>query len=297
MGSSTWHFGIRALPLVEGEEKACVGILWTSEGAPVHLHLLESDVATDADIRAAFAKALSEPLEPAPAPKRVIVESGAMAKRLRPLLKGVAIEIGPTAEVDAVFDALLNDLSETGIDREIYEAIPEAWHGELEDVWRALDRTAPWEVLPASPALTLASPTLGLPDARVVIMGHAQSSFGILLFTTADDQAAFEQSALGELPIEEVPSCIGVDLVTLPLESGTVDTATLTALERGARRAANEGELLRGVAASLAVARFVEEHAEVLDDDAAWARGIHGRYEIPVHDTTVVIELSVRDEA
>jgi len=303
MGTSTWAFGIRPLPFpIEGEPASV--LLWTADDLIVHVDLEETALITDARIAAAFEQAVSAPASGVALgrPKRVIVESGALAKRVRPLFRGARIEIGSTSDVDHAFAAYLEDIAgarteeEEAQDRRAFEETPEPWKPELLRIGRALAEAAPWELVPPDAPLECVIPSLGLDAGRLIVIGHVGESYGFLVFRSSAEYAAFDALARGGGPAANavVPRFVGVDLVELELDGEPRDVATLTVVDGQSRTSPTENDRQLAIAVADALVAFVDQHEDALDDDAAWARGIVGQYRVEVLGTEVAVELTAR---
>ncbi len=300
MGTSTWVFGIRSLPfLIEGEPASL--LVWTADDLVVHIDVEASARITDVRISAAFERAVSAPASGVKLgrPKRVIVESGAVAKRVRPLFRGARVEIGSTSDVDDAVAAYLDDtVGQSAQDEASFLATPDAWKPELVRIGRALADTAPWEVFPPDLALECVAPAIGLESGRLVVIGHVGESYGFLVFRSDAEHAAFDAHARGgELAANmTLPRFVGVDLAELEQEGKPEDVAILTVIEGQARVTPTEADLRLAVAVADALVAFVKEHEETFDDDDAWNRGIVGQYGVAVLGTVISVELTARDD-
>lgn len=277
------------------------GVFWICEGAVVGCELSRGTELTDDEIRESFLKALGSPIAHAPPgrPGRIRVATAQLAKRLRPLVSGVRVELGPTPEVDVVLDALTQaTASPAAADAELLVATDEAWRPELVRLAQELIAAEPWDVVPPEPALEIRLASLGVEDGRLAVMGHNGETYGFMLFYAAKDLRTFERLAdSDELRAgASMPACLSVNITELPVAAGEEPrpVALVRVFEGQLQRAPRERELRTAVAAGGALTRFIEAEWSALELLPLWALGIHGEYDVPVPDGEVGAEITAR---
>lgn len=240
MNTSTWIFGLRTLPTDEGETPSHLATLFTSE--TLAAQAVFEQPPTDAELRALYEEALAgdEELGPRVPPQRVLVESGPIAKRVRPLFKhGARVEIDPA--ITAVIDAMVEDVLTQAIDSEVFATLPDAWKPELIALGAALDEASPWVSL-SKGLLRVSAPALGLEDARLQLMGH--QSFGFIVFSSQADLETFRASAIAlaeEGTMGSFPRALSLELVEVLHDDQEVLVANVDARsERGSEDATED---------------------------------------------------------
>lgn len=92
---TTWECGVRLTPMtIEGDPpRRMTGVFWVCDGLAVGGEVYDAPEVTDAELVASYDKAVTAPARGAPGgrPTKVRVDSAALAKRIRPLLRGVRI--------------------------------------------------------------------------------------------------------------------------------------------------------------------------------------------------------------
>lgn len=300
MGSSTWFFGIRALPFPI-EDKACSVLLWISDGAPVNVELVPSDEVDDAKIEATYQEAIRKPAgeRPPGPPRKIVVAGGPLAKTVRAFARGVRVEVGPTLEIDLAFADLVEHLSgPSAHDQQAFLETPDDWKPALLALGEALADTEPWDLFPPDQPLRIDAPALQLADARLLVMGQGGESFGILLFRSAEDHATFDALARdGALAANAaVPRCVGIDVAELGLDDEAPrSVAIVTVLEGDGPREVTNDERRLAVAVGQALVELVARHEPALEraaeDDAPLPR-IEGRHVVDVLGESIEVRLA-----
>jgi hypothetical protein len=272
--------------------------VWIEGEAVVGVCISEATDVTDEELAKSFAKAVSEPMHRGPPtrPKKVRVESASLARRLRTLLSGVAIEIRPTPEVDA-FVAAMKEAFEgpAADDMLLFLDTPEPWRPELSRMAHELLEAQPWEIVPPTPALEVRIPELELEDGRIAVMGHNGETFGLMVFFSPEDLATFEKAAdaPGRSPRRGLPRCLSVNLAELaPSPDGEPESVALVMVFEGReRRTPSEREMKIAIASTCALCRFVTDEAERLETRAAWLFGVKAKLDVTTLGERLAVEL------
>jgi hypothetical protein len=301
MGSSTWSFGIRAMPFPI-EDKHCSVVLFMSDEAVLHVELIATEELDDARLAAEYQAAIAKPSDERPAgpPRKIVVSGGALAKRVRGFAKGARVEVGPTLEIDLAFADLVDHLAgPAATARAAYADTPEVWRTELLALGEDLAEAEPWALFPADETLSLRAPALGLDDARLLVMGQGGESFGFLVFRSAEDHARFDVIARGGAPAGlGAPRCVGVDVEELALgEEPPRPLPIVTVLEGEGPAEVTDDDRRVAVAVGEALLALVAEHEDALEraaeDDAALP-ALSGRYAVEVLAETITVGVSTR---
>lgn len=291
MASLTWVLGIRTLPAAVHEGEPTI-VVWLDGDQVLSFQLVEGGPPTDDDLRATFDEAQQAAAGEGPRarPRKIRVESGPLAKRVRALFKGIEVELGRTDAIDAFFATL----AQTALDdrREglaLLDAAPEALRAELRDLAVALEESAAWDLLPLDP-LVVRIPALDLPAGLIGPMGDDLDTPGLLMFFRPEDQEAFV-SAVERSP-ETAPRCLAAKVLELPNEDGTFfDALVPKAFARGGSEVCTERELSLLIATGRALCRFVTEHEDALVDEQPTAGVVTSTYDVPVAGRTVEVTL------
>lgn len=208
MTSATWTFGLRELPDADDGRPVTFAFFFTEEGLAAEASF--DAPPTDPDLGALYAEAIEAT---GLVPKRVLVEDGPTAKRVRPLfVKGARVEIAKDAgrAIDEAFERVLGQ----AIASELFAELPDAWKDELTSLGEALAEHEPWARVPTH--LVRASvPSLGVTDVHVLLVEGATTGF--LVFESAADLERFRQVAMakGAADTSTLPRAIGVELVQI----------------------------------------------------------------------------------
>jgi hypothetical protein len=305
MGSSTWIFVARPLPFsIEGDPSTVM--VWMSGEHVVDMSVLPTAALTEQAIAESYARALeADGADDAPrGPRRIVVESGPTAKRLRAIARGARIEIGSTRAVEPVLEELFRELlleQEAELDRDAFFATPEAWKPVLLGLGTRLAEAAPWELLPFAPALEVHAPSLGIEDGRIVVMGDTGETYGFLFFEDEAQRRRFEDFAGGVVRADDAADlrCVGVDLRQVRLEPSDGEAhelAIVSVLHGEARRLANDEERRLAVALAETLLALVADHREALaagDDRDAPLPTLRARYVVEVLGESVEVALAV----
>lgn len=300
MASQTWILGIRALPAAVHEDEPAV-VVWLTEEHVLAFRHLDEDAPTDADLKETFEQALHAPVtgEPGVRPRKIRVESGALAKRVRALFRGVEVEIGRTSVVDRFVETVVETaLADRREGLALLEAAPAPLREELIGLAAELEDASPWDVLPVEP-LAVHIPSLELADGRLGAMGDDGDTFGLMLFSSPEDEAVFAHAET--LDPEASPRCLAARLSELPNEDGSYfDAFVPKAFDRGLSMPCTERELRIVIAASRALCRFVEAHADALLDEEppdGSRAPIAARLTIEVAGEPIEVQLSTTAES
>ena len=196
----------------EGEEPyRPTAVMWveTETGVIVDSELVRPEQALP---RAAglFHLATREPSVGAPRmPRSLRVSDETLAMALRGRLGDVELIVAPTPEIDVVVESLIDHMQKD--DR---ETAPTHLGGDVdaEDVgafFRAaarLFRAQPWRATPGDEFLGVSCELLGIEDGALTVVGQQGDSFGLALFRSTEDAAAFleaaERHSAGERGVE-----------------------------------------------------------------------------------------------
>lgn len=131
-------------------------------------------------------------------PDRLRVASAELAEVLRQGVPGIDIMVAPTPELDAMLDAMRENLSEHMEDEESYlppGVAPEAV-GALFRAAAALYRAKPWKRVPSDTDLISVSiEALGVMGAALSVIGQMDESLGMILFSGIEDFEAYLDAA------------------------------------------------------------------------------------------------------
>jgi len=266
MASQTWILGIRTLPAAVHEDEPAV-VVWLTEDQVLAFRHLDEDAPTDADLKETFEQAQHAPLigDPIARPRKIRVESGGLAKRVRALFRGIDVEIGRTSAVDRFLETVIETaLADRREGLALLEAAPEFLRTELIGLAAELEEASPWDVLPIEP-LAVRIPSLELADGRLGAMGDDGDTFGLMLFFSPEDEALFAHAET--LDPEASPRCLAAKLGELPNDDGTYfDAFVPKAFDRGLSVPCSERELRIFIAAARALCLFVAANADALID-------------------------------
>lgn len=187
MTSATWTFGLRELPDADDGRPVIFAFFFTEEGLAAEASF--DAPPTDAELGALYAEAIEAT---GLVPKRVLVEDGPTAKRVRPLfVKGARVEIAKDAgrAIDEVFERVLGQ----AIASELFAELPDAWKAELTSLGAALAEHEPWARVPTH-LLRASVPSLGLSDGHLLLVEGA--TLGFLVFESAADLERFREIAM-----------------------------------------------------------------------------------------------------
>lgn len=134
------------------------------------------------------------------APDRVRVASPELAEALRAGGSGVEVVCAPTPELDAVFEAMREQMSGVGETEQSYLS-PDIGPAAMAAFFHAaagLFRAKPWDTVPSDESLfSLSVEKLGVKDAALSVIGQMGQSFGLVLFSGIDDFEAYLEAAGG----------------------------------------------------------------------------------------------------
>lgn len=295
MASLTWVLGTRTLPAAVHEDEPAI-VVWLTEDRVLSFRHLDEDEPSDEDLKETFEEAQHSPVigVPGARPKKIRVENGPMAKRVRGLFKGIEVEIGRTQAIDAFLATVVETaLADRREGLALLDAAPEALQPELMALAAELEEASPWDVVPVE-ALTVKIPALDLMDGRLGTMGDDGDTFGLMLFFSAADEAAFADAE--ELPTS-APRCLAAKLTELPNDDGTFFDAFIPkAFDGGDSVPCTERELRLVIAATRALCRFTTDHEDALLDEAKLAEGVEATLEVEVGDQKLSVTLRAKSE-
>ena len=152
---------------------------------------------------------------PSRAPTRIRVASAELADTLRAELgKTIEVVCAPTPELGATIAAMIEQMDEN--DEEQTFLTPDLSAAAMAAFFHAaagLFRAKPWGVVPDDQSLlSVTVEALGVRDTVISIIGHAEESFGLILFSDLDTFEAYIEVAIamaaGEMP--PVPPHFGI---------------------------------------------------------------------------------------
>ncbi len=201
--ASTWEIGMARLPFfVPGDDgqtiRPLLALVMDGSG-PIRATAMGHPEHPSEALAKALQEAIHHPhsgLQPG-SPQQVTVPNARLLEELRPLLPGVAIEVGPTPRLDDAMAALREDFQvqrQPGDDQAIHtyltaDVTPEAMAGFFEAA-AALYERKPWQVIPSdSPLFQVSSTALGIRSWTGCVIGQNRESFAVIMF---DSIAAYE---------------------------------------------------------------------------------------------------------
>lgn len=290
MASLTWVLGIRALPAAVHEDEPSI-VVWLTDDQVLSFRHLDDEAPSDDELKETFEEAVLNGTRP----KKIRVEDGPLAKRVRGLFKGIEVEIGRTQAIDrfvaTVVETALADRRE-GL--ALMDAAPEALRPELTGLCVDLEETSPWDLVPVEP-LVVKIPSLDLLDGRLGTMGDDGDTFGLMIFFRPEDEAAFANAE--ELAPEDAPRCLAAKLSELPNEDGSFfDAFVPKAFDHGDSVPCDPRELRIVIAATKALCRFTAEHEDALVDDEKLAAGIEATLDVEVGNETIAVTLRAQSD-
>jgi hypothetical protein len=197
-----WVGGVIAMPayvMDEGKPYRPAALVWMGADGAV----LGSAVEKSGEILAVASDSLRSTIEQpifgrAHAPQRVRVASSDLAKTLRAGHPSIDVVCAPTPEIDALFAAMRDKMSEGGDLEQSYLA-PDIGPDEIASFFRAaagLFRAKPWKVVPSDQSLfSVTIDEFGLHDALMSVIGQMGDSLGFVLFAGMDDFETYLDAA------------------------------------------------------------------------------------------------------
>lgn len=141
--------------------------------------------------------------------------------------KGLQVDVGPSLKLENAKRLLLEKAQEEYEEaQEDEEEMVPSYLGEgvtpemvarLFRVTAKLFQVAPWKYMSDDETPSLSAPTLGLQNAACCVLGEANQSFGLLLFSSADDISLFREYAEQQGGASGSP---GVSFLSLELVKG-----------------------------------------------------------------------------
>lgn len=211
---------------VRADEQTSMHLAVFLTAEEVLAHGVFEDRPTDLELGGLYEDAIDGEVGGGMPPKRILVEDGATAKRVRSLFKrGARIEI--ERAVTAAIDALSSELIDLSVDHELFEALPVEWKPELIALGDALSRSSPWSALPPR-ILRATIPSLGVADVELALMGR--TSLGFVVYPDSSTRQEFLLAGKTGRPF---PRVAGLELVDILIDDALVRVAAVEA--RGAR--------------------------------------------------------------
>jgi len=199
----TWEIGMAKMPAFvlgdEGERIQPLVILVVDGSGPIRATAMGHPERPSEALANALQEAIHHPpngISPGN-PQQVTVPSARLLEELRPLLPGVAIEVGPMPRLDDAMAALQEELQvqrQPGDDQAMHtyltaDVTPEAMAGFF-DAAAALYERRPWQVIPSdAPLFQVSSTALGIRGWTGCVIGQNRDNDGVIL---VDSIAAYE---------------------------------------------------------------------------------------------------------
>lgn len=208
----TWVGGRVVLP-GHGKRGAASIELWIDPEHGVVGLEVDEDIAR-ADLGRSLATACRKPKLGAPRrPACVRVESHALAAEIERARLGIAIEVGPTPEIDELVDklgsvagAIAQEQTATPPPQDLlgrpWRTASPADQATAKKAAARFMSARPWDQLDQDDVVEVQAPSLGLDRGAALVVGHMGTNYGFALFASASDLETFRRLASEEAYLE-----------------------------------------------------------------------------------------------